>query len=125
MHDRAHSSCRLTGPSESLHGEVDQAIMVHWDGCAQCAEPCARRRRANRARRFFLSLVVLDVRYRSLMLVVISSNCTCASSRAPNPGVRLMNWASRDPWAVKIDLMEESYIQGIQLRDVDEGHKVL
>jgi hypothetical protein len=30
-----------------------------------------------------------------------------------------------ESWEVKIDLIEESYIQGIELRGVDEGHEVL
>ena len=30
-----------------------------------------------------------------------------------------------ESWAVKIDLIEEGYIRSIELRGVDEGHKVL
>jgi hypothetical protein len=37
MRDRAHSSWRLVGPYKLLHGEVNQAVMVHRDGCAELA----------------------------------------------------------------------------------------
>ena len=70
MRDRAHSSWRLAGPSESLH-EADQTVMAHWD---DCAEPCARR--ATCARRFFYHDALKFPRILSIpSLLVVSPHC--------------------------------------------------
>ena len=63
-----------------------------------------------------------DLQYRSMTLAVKDEKQMCLAG-CPEIWCKINELG--ELWEVEIDLIEESYIQGTELRCVDEGHEVL